>query len=386
MKVEWSPDDQFLMMVNTKEHLVYLRSVQDEDWAGTVCEPMLAAAIWSSDSRQIILYSDLQLRVTVWSLVEEAQTAVLQGPKVLPPKGTSFSDNKKFMALLEKRDNKDCVSIYYAGSDWKIMNTFEVNGELIDAQDVKWTMRSTALLVQDSCLESRYVVYSALTGQVLARHCPSDPKQGLGIRQLTVSPSNKIVACGLFQPQLALFNNLTQKDLARLHHPIQIQLAAQRNANQPTVYREEKQKADVSRLQNGMASAIGYQYVNMVQTISDGKITVKVPQVAKKDMQQFHTSTYEKVGLKGPPIGIQLMEWSFDSQYLATKCEEMPNAVWIWDVTTLKLTSVLLHIDVVRAFKFAPSSHSLYICTGQKRLFVWGGSGACVIELPETEL
>ena len=80
------------------------------------------------------------------------------------------------------------------------------------------------------------------------------------------------------------------------------------------------------------------------------------------------------------------MEWSFDSQYLATKCEEMPNAVWIWDVTTLKLTSVLLHIDVVRAFKFAPSSHSLYICTGQKRLFVWGGSGACVIELPETEL
>jgi len=68
------------------------------------------------------------------------------------------------MALLEKRDNKDCVSIYYAGSDWKIMNTFEVNGELIDAQDLKWTMRSTALLVQDSCLESRYVVYSALTG------------------------------------------------------------------------------------------------------------------------------------------------------------------------------------------------------------------------------
>jgi hypothetical protein len=37
------------------------------------------------------------------------------------------------MALLEKREQKDCLSIYYAGSDWKIMNTFEVHQDLTDA-------------------------------------------------------------------------------------------------------------------------------------------------------------------------------------------------------------------------------------------------------------
>lgn len=80
------------------------------------------------------------------------------------------------------------------------------------------------------------------------------------------------------------------------------------------------------------------------------------------------------------------MEWSYDSQYLATKCEDMPNAVWVWDVTTLELSSVLIHLNPVKSFKFAPQSHSLYIATGQKRLFVWTSGGACVIELPQNEL
>ena len=114
--------------------------------------------------------------------------------------------------------------------------------------------------------------------------------------------------------------------------------------------------------------------------------TIKIPQLPKKEMQAFMTSTFEKVGLKGPPVGVQQMEWSFDSQYLATKCEEMPQTVWIWDLTTLDLTSVLIHLDHVRCFKFAPQSHALYIATGQKRLFSWGQQGACVIELPQNEL
>ena len=44
------------------------------------------------------------------------------------------------------------------------MNSFEVGGEILDAQDVKWTMNNSAILVQDTCLESKYIVVSALTG------------------------------------------------------------------------------------------------------------------------------------------------------------------------------------------------------------------------------
>ena len=74
----------------------------------------------------------------------------------------------------------------------------------------------------------------------------------------------------------------------------------------------------------------------------------------KKKIQSFQTSTFEKAGLNGPPTGIKSCEWSYDSAFLATKVESMPNVVWIWDITTLSLLTVLIHLNPVTAFKFAP--------------------------------
>ena len=80
------------------------------------------------------------------------------------------------------------------------------------------------------------------------------------------------------------------------------------------------------------------------------------------------------------------MEWSYDSQYLATKCESMPNAVWVWDMTKLELKTLLVHLDQVKSFKFSPDSHTLVIGTGKSRVFVWTPKGACVVDLPKNEI
>jgi hypothetical protein len=50
------------------------------------------------------------------------------------------------MCLAERRDCKDWVSIYYAGHDWKMVNTFETT-ESFDMIDCKWVMMNTAILV-----------------------------------------------------------------------------------------------------------------------------------------------------------------------------------------------------------------------------------------------
>ena len=71
--------------------------------------------------------------------------------------------------------------------------------------------------------------------------------------------------------------------------------------------------------------------------------------------------------------------------YLATKCENMPNAVWIWDMSTLLLNTILIHLNEVKSFKFSPNSQTLVIGTGQARVFVWTPKGACVIDLPRNE-
>ena len=41
---------------------------------------------------------------------------------------------------------------------------------------------------------------------------------------------------------------------------------------------------------------------------------------------------------------------------MATKCETMPNAVFVWDMGKLALTAVLIHLNAVKSFKFAPHS------------------------------
>jgi WD40 repeat protein len=168
---------------------------------------MLAGVAWSSDSRQILTFSEMQIRATVWSLVEMTQTAFLRGPKLLPPQGLDFSTNGKFMCLAERRETKDWIAIYYAGHDWKLVNCFETN-ESFDVQDCKWVMLNTAILVQDSPLEPRFVVYSALTGLPIAIHKPQC-SGGLAVRSLTLSPNAKMIACATYDTNLVLYNNLT---------------------------------------------------------------------------------------------------------------------------------------------------------------------------------
>ena len=68
---------------------------------------------------------------------------------MLPPKGINFSSNGKFMCLAEKKDreHKDMVSIYYAGHDFKLTNSFEVSNEVFDMVDCKWCNQNTAIIV-----------------------------------------------------------------------------------------------------------------------------------------------------------------------------------------------------------------------------------------------
>lgn len=63
-----------------------------------------------------------------------------------------------------------------------------------------------------------------------------------------------------------------------------------------------------------------------------------------------------------PKLGISVMSWSPDSQLLATVNENMPHAVWVWDVTAAALTAVLLHVSSVRSLAWAPTGKSVVLC------------------------
>ena len=95
-----------------------------EGWQGTIVDSVggIESAIWAPDSRQVLTYASNLLRVTIWSLSKQAMQAYITQPKFLPPKGITFTENKKFAAILERKDAKDLIGIYYAGNEWKLVN------------------------------------------------------------------------------------------------------------------------------------------------------------------------------------------------------------------------------------------------------------------------
>ena len=82
---------------------------------------------WAPDSRQILTYASNLLRVSIWSLVNSRLAGYISNPKMLPPKGLTFTENNKFAALAERKDAKDVVGIYYAGNDWKMVTSIDVD-------------------------------------------------------------------------------------------------------------------------------------------------------------------------------------------------------------------------------------------------------------------
>lgn len=137
--------------------------------------------------------------------------------------------------MLERKEARDIVGIYYAGNEWKMVNQLSL--DTFDAQDIKWIHADSALLVWDTALESKILIHSAATGDVLTKFQPD--VVGLGIKKLCVSNgAQHFIAAGLYDGSIVLYNNLTALEIASLQHVPRIDLNM-KSAKSVFVYQEE---------------------------------------------------------------------------------------------------------------------------------------------------
>ncbi|CAN0526634.1 unnamed protein product, partial [Ectocarpus sp. 12 AP-2014] len=73
-----------------------------------------------------------------------------------------------------------------------------------------------------------------------------------------------------------------------------------------------------------------------------------------------------------PRLGVgQIMSWSVDGRYLATRNDNMASALWVWDAEDLSLSSVVVQMESVRSAKWCPARYTLAICTGNHHVYLW---------------
>lgn len=121
--MEWSPDSKFVSCTLTKRSCVEVWSVDD---AKFICKiengpAGVSNARFCLDSRHILVFSDFQLRVSVWDILKShGPLAHIRFPKY-SSKGFDFTNNDmKLLAIAERKDCKDYVSVITTDS-WELI-------------------------------------------------------------------------------------------------------------------------------------------------------------------------------------------------------------------------------------------------------------------------
>uniref|UniRef100_A0A3P9J0B4 WD repeat containing, antisense to TP73 n=1 Tax=Oryzias latipes TaxID=8090 RepID=A0A3P9J0B4_ORYLA len=293
--MEWSSDSLFILCAMYKRGLVQVWSLEQPDWHCKIDEGSigLVSSRWSPDGRHILNTTEFHLRITVWSLCTKA-VSYIKYPKACQ-KGLDFSKDGCYMALAERRDCKDYVSIFVC-DDWHLLRHFEA--ETQDLSGLEWSPNGCVLAVWESCLEYKMLLYS-LDGRLLSTY--SAYEWSLGIKSVSWSPSSQFLAIGSFDEKVRILNHITWKIIAQFEHPAIID-------NTKTVYKEIEKRPAVSSDEMSLHDITVASSLFSTQSKYDiSPLPVQIP-VVKPDPDRAN-----------PKIGVSALAFSSDSRYIATK-------------------------------------------------------------------
>lgn len=356
--MEWSSDSQFILCALYKRGLVQVWSLEQPDWHCKIDEGSigLVASRWSPDARHILNTTEFNLRITVWSLCTKA-VSYIKYPKACQ-KGLDFSRDGCYMALAERRDCKDYVSIFVC-DDWHLLRHFET--ETQDLAGVEWSPNGCVLAVWESCLEYKVLLYS-LDGRLLSTY--SAYEWSLGIKSVSWSPSSQFLAIGSYDEKVRILNHITWKKIAQFEHPSSM------SNTKAVVYREVEKRPAVSEDLSIHNISMGSTLFSSQSKYEICPLPVQLP-VVKPDPERAN-----------PKIGISSLAFSSDSRYLATKNDCMASVLWVWDMQRMSLAAVLEQTAPVRCFQWDPQHPRLALCTGNAKLYLWSPAGCVSVQVP----
>ncbi|EGD72033.1 hypothetical protein PTSG_00050 [Salpingoeca rosetta] len=348
--LEWSSDSQYLITANFQRALVEIWALDDVEWECRIDEGAagLESVRWSPDGRHVLTTAQFQLRVTIWSLVAQ-QTHYFKFPK-FAGKGLGFTSNGKFMAVLERSEGRDFVSIITCES-WQVVRRFQT--ETSDATDLTWSPDDHHLCIWDSPLTYTACVYS-ISGKLLRTF--SAYSDALGIKSVAWAPSSQLLAIGSYDQKVRLLNNVIWSEIIDFKHTQTVTSTANR-----VVYAEIGAPAAEAAAKDIAHASSQYELISGSYKFNALKLDSEKP---------------------NPRLGVGWMAFSSDSRFLASRNDNMPNTLFIWTVAKLRLTAALHQLAAIRCAAWHPTRPLLALCCGQGQVYFWSTAGALALRIP----
>ncbi|KAB1268169.1 WD repeat-containing protein WRAP73 [Camelus dromedarius] len=370
--IEWSADSLFILCALYKRGLVQVWSLEQPEWHCKIDEGSagLVASCWSPDGRHILNTTEFHLRITVWSLCTKS-VSYIKYPKACQQgelakaaqkflKSLAFTRDGRYLALAERRDCRDYVSIFVC-SDWQLLRHFDTDTQ--DLAGIEWAPNGCVLAAWDSCLEYKVLLYS-LDGRLLSTYCAYE--WSLGIKSVAWSPSSQFLAVGSYDGKVRVLNHVTWKMITEFGHPATI------NNPKIVVYKEAEKSPPLGL---GRLAFLPPRAVAGPLSSPESKYEIAEVPVSLQTLKPAADRA-------NPRIGVGALAFSPDNYFLATRNDNIPNAVWVWDVQKLRLFAVLEQLSAVRAFQWDPRQPRLAVCTGGSKVYLWSPAGCVSVQVP----
>ena len=347
--IKWSNSNKLILVGIYKRNRCEIRNIENDNFICAIDEGIqgMSNALFSPNSTHILSFNQNVAKLTIRSLLDKS-TFFISLPK-FAKKGLSFSCQGKgnFMALAERKDTRDIIGIYFI-KKWICLRRFPVDTE--DLQDIKWSYDNSSIIVVDSPAVCKLLIYN-IFGEIINKIDIYQYK--LGIKKFEINPNGHLYCLGLFDQSLRIYNNISYTCTAIFNHDKEI--LDNKNVN---YYKEEIIN------QEGES-----KYVELKPPIN-----LKSENIYVKGSNLFND--------KLPKIGVGKMAFSYDNNFLATKNDNMPNILFIWDLNIMSLQTVLIHLNEISCFEWMKTKNILFISTNNNKLYYFTLDSCKILQLP----
>jgi len=172
----------------------------------------------------------------------------------------------------------------------------------------------------------------------------------LGLRELLMTPNKQYLMGGYCDSKLRMINTLSWKEVFAFNH----------NLDEMT---DDNSHSDLNIYVESQSSEDGPLYEAVSKPFKLHKLT-------NAEMAQMDGDL--------PRVGVSKIAISHDSNFVASVCEQYPKFVWVWDLNTLQLNSLIMQKNNVNSVVWAPNTLNLNISSSDEKIFLWSLRGASV--------
>ncbi|KAI0025038.1 hypothetical protein F4780DRAFT_775506 [Xylariomycetidae sp. FL0641] len=336
-KLAWSPFSN-RVLVAAPDHF-HVFSAVDDAFHATVRIPSTLATKpplidFGATADEVCIWSPLGIKLTIVNL-STSKTVEISNPKL-------------YNATSVPKSCRDMISIH-APHSRDVQRSWQP--ESIDAQGLTWSPDGSWLVVWESPAQGHRILVYTSDGHIFKDwrgpllHTPKDKyvECGPGVRSLTFSPNGRHAAVADSSDCIYVLDGQYFAEEMRLCHPRTV-----RPRDTLQIWQEQ---------------------ANMTTTESSVPVFIKATQMVSPPEPPSN-------GVQEPKHGCSLAKFDSSSALLATRLDDSPSTVWIWDIPTSELRAVLMFHAPVAAVDWHPMQPELLLvrCERDKHsvsLFVW---------------